>query len=108
MTGHEQGQGHEQGHGHSSPKLYFVIFFVLLILTYVTVAVSRVDLGRFNSIVALSIAVTKALLVVLFFMHVKDSTRLTKLVVVGGFLWLALLIGLTMTDVFTRGWIPIN
>ncbi len=108
MTEHERAEGHQQGHGHSSPKLYIGVFAALLVLTYVTVAVSRIDLGRFNTIVALTIAVTKALLVVLFFMHVKDSTRLTKLVVVGGFLWLGLLIGLTMSDIFTRGWIPIN
>jgi cytochrome c oxidase subunit 4 len=89
----------------SSKKLYFAIFGALLALTYLTVAVSKIDLGRFNAIVALTIAVVKALLVVLFFMHVRHSTRLTKLVVVGGFMWLALLIGLTMTDILTRGWI---
>jgi cytochrome c oxidase subunit 4 len=89
----------------SSKKLYFAVFAALLCLTYLTVAVSRIDLGRFNSIVALTIAVAKALLVVLFFMHVRHSTRLTKLVVVGGFMWLALLIGLTMTDILTRGWL---
>jgi cytochrome c oxidase subunit 4 len=71
------------------------------------VVVARIDLGRFNTIVALTIAVTKAILVVLFFMHIRYSTRLTKLVVVGGFVWLALLIGLTMLDVTTRTWIPI-
>ena len=68
-------------------KLYYAIFGALLVLTYVTVAVSEViDLGRFNTIVAPTIAVVKALLVVLFFMHVRHSTRLTKLVVVGGFM----------------------
>ena len=88
----------------TSKKVYFTIFAALLALTYLTVAVSKVDLGRFNTIAALTIAVTKALLVVLFFMHVRYSTRLTKVVVVGGFLWLALLVGLTMTDILTRGW----
>ena len=73
----------------SSKKLYFAVFAALLVLTYLTVAVSKVDMGSFNTIVALTIAVAKALLVVLFFMHVRHSTRLTKLVVVGGFLWLA-------------------
>ena len=91
----------------TSRKVYYAVFAALLILTYATVAVSKIDLGRFNTIVALTIAVTKAVLVVLFFMHVRHSTRLTKLVVVGGFMWLALLIGLTMADVATRGWIPI-
>jgi cytochrome c oxidase subunit 4 len=91
----------------TSRKIYFAIFAALLILTYATIVVSRLDLGRFNTIVALTIAVTKAVLVVLFFMHVRYSTRLTKLVVVGGFMWLALMIGLTLTDVLTRSWIPL-
>jgi len=89
----------------SSKKLYFAVFAALLILTYSTVAVAKIDLGRLNTIVALAIAVTKAVLVVLFFMHVRYSTRLTKLVVVGAFMWLVLLIGLTMTDYLTRNWI---
>src|SRR5438128_3740570 len=92
----------------TSRKIYYTIFAALLGLTFLTVAVARVDLGPFNTIVALTIAVTKAVLVVLFFMHVKDSTRLTKLVVVGGFLWLALLIGLTLADFSTRSWLGIR
>ena len=92
---------------HVTPKrTYFAIWAALLALSYATVAVSRIDLGRLNTIAALTIAVCKALLVVLFFMHVRYSTRLTKLVVVGGFMWLALLIGLTMADEATRAWIP--
>ena len=90
-----------------SRKVYYAIFGALLVLTYLTVAVSRVDLGRLNTIVALTIAVTKAVLVVLFFMHVRHSNRLTKLVVVGGFVWLALLIGLTMADFVSRAWLAI-
>ena len=90
----------------TSRKVYYTIFAALLALTLLTVAVARVDLGPFNTIAALTIAVTKAVLVVLFFMHLRYSTRLTKLVVVGGFLWLALLIGLTMADELTRAWIP--
>ncbi len=91
----------------TSRKTYFAVFFALLILTFATVVVSHVDLGRLNTVVALTIAVTKAVLVVLFFMHIRYSTRLTKLVVVGGFLWLALLIGFTMADIVSRNWIPI-
>ena len=91
---------------HVTPKrTYFAIWAALLVLTYATVAVSRIELGRLNTIAALTIAVAKALLVVLFFMHIRYSTRLTKLVVVGGFMWLALLIGLTMVDEVTRAWI---
>ena len=93
---------------HVTPKrTYFAIWAALLALTYLTVAVSRIDLGRLNTIAALTIAVCKALLVVLFFMHIRYSTRLTKLVVVGGFMWLALLIGLTMADEATRTWISL-
>jgi cytochrome c oxidase subunit 4 len=91
----------------TSKRTYFAIWAALLVLTYATVAVSRYDLGRLNTVVALTIAVAKALLVVLFFMHVRYSTRLTKLVVVGGFMWLALLIGLTMADEVTRAWISL-
>jgi cytochrome c oxidase subunit 4 len=91
----------------TSKKVYYAIFAALLILTYLTIAVSRIDLGPFNTIVALTIAVSKALLVVLFFMHVRYSTRLTKLVVAGGFFTLALMIGLTMADELTRAWIQI-
>jgi cytochrome c oxidase subunit 4 len=92
----------------TSKKVYYAVFVSLLVMTYLTVAVSRIDLGKFNTIVALTIAVSKATLVVLFFMHVRYSTRLTKLVVVGGFVWLALMIAFTMGDVATRGWIPIG
>jgi cytochrome c oxidase subunit 4 len=91
---------------HVTPRrTYFAIFAALLALTFLTVAVSRIDLGRLNTIVAMTIAVSKAVLVVLFFMHLRYSTRLTKLVVVGGFMWLALMIGLTMADEVTRFWI---
>jgi cytochrome c oxidase subunit IV len=93
---------------HVTPKrTYFAIWAALLVLTYATVAVSRIDLGRLNTVAALTIAVVKALLVVLFFMHIRYSTRLTKLVLVGGFMWLALLIGLTMADEVTRAWISL-
>ena len=61
------------------------------------------DLGPFSVVAALAIAVCKMLLVALFFMHVRHSTQLTKLVVVGGLLWLAILILFTMADFTTRG-----
>ena len=88
---------------HVTPKkTYYIIFAALLVLTYVTVGVSKIDLGPLNTIVAMAIAVTKALLVVLFFMHVRYSTRLTKLVVAGGFVWLGIMFLLTMADFATR------
>jgi cytochrome c oxidase subunit IV len=87
-------------------KVYLLIFALLLILTLVTIEVSRVDLGRGNTILALAIAVTKALLVILYFMHVRYSPQLTRLVIFSGFLWLLFLIGITMSDYLSRGWLP--
>jgi cytochrome c oxidase subunit 4 len=85
-----------------SKTIYFLIFGALMVLTIVTYLVALVDLGRMNVVVALAVAVTKAVLVVLFFMHVRYSNRLTKIVVIAGFFWLALLIVLTLSDYFTR------
>lgn len=91
--------------GHISPKsTYYAIFGALMVLTGVTVAVAFVNLGVFNFPVALGIAITKATLVILFFMHVKYSSKLTKLLVASTFFFLASLFGLTMTDYLSRGW----
>lgn len=88
-------------------KLYIGIFIALLCLTALTTGVAFVDLGaELNTIVALAIAVAKALLVVLFFMHVKYSSGLTKIVIVAGFFFLAILVSLTLADELTRGWTP--
>jgi cytochrome c oxidase subunit 4 len=64
-----------------------------------------VDLGALNNVVMLAIACTKALLVILFFMHVRWSSRLTWVVAASGFVWLLILFGITMTDYLTRGWV---
>jgi cytochrome c oxidase subunit 4 len=86
-----------------STKFYYTIWIALLCLTVVTAAVSFVDLGPFNTIVALVIATIKALLVVLFFMHVKyTSEKLTKIVIVSAIFWLFLLLALSMADYATR------
>ncbi len=82
---------------------YVKILLALLVATGVTTAVARVDLGAFSTVVALGIACGKMLLVALFFMHIRHSNKLTRLVVVGGLLWLAILLLLTMTDFATRG-----
>jgi cytochrome c oxidase subunit 4 len=87
----------------SSTKLYLLIFGALVVLTVLTWAVALVDLGWANDVVALTIAVTKAVLVLLFFMHVRYSTRLTALTALAGFFWLAILIGITLSDYWTRG-----
>ena len=94
--------------GHISPvRLYVLIFLTLMVLTAVTVAVAYVNLGELNKVVALGIATFKATLVVLYFMHVKYSSRLTKLVVVSGFFFLIVLLGLTMADYASREWLPV-
>jgi len=86
-----------------SSKLYYTIWIALLCLTVVTAAVSFVDLGRFNTVIALVIATFKALLVVLFFMHVKyTSEKLTKIVITAAIFWLFLLLALSMADYGTR------
>ncbi len=88
-----------------SLKLYFAIFAALMVLTAVTVWVAFIDLGTMNTVVALAVAVTKATLVILFFMHVKYSTRLTWLVVASGFFFLAIMLAFTMADMVSRGWL---
>ena len=93
--------------GHVAPKsLYYLVFLALLVGTAVTVAVAFFDLGAMNNVVMLTIACVKALLVILFFMHVRWSSRLTWMVVASGFFWLLILFGLTMQDYLTRGWVP--
>jgi cytochrome c oxidase subunit 4 len=85
-------------------RTYYLIFAILMACTALTVAIAFVDLGPLNTVAALVIAVFKAVLVVLFFMHVKYSTRLTWAVVVGSVFWLGILLTLTMSDYLTRGW----
>ena len=89
------------------PRVYFAVFAALIVLTATTTAISFLDLGPWNTVVALGIAFLKATLVVLFFMHVKYSPRLTQIVIAGGLFWLAILLALTLSDFMTRGWLPI-
>jgi cytochrome c oxidase subunit IV len=93
-------------HSHiDSVKTYVFVFLALICATVATTAVAFVDLGPFSVVVALAIAVCKMLLVALFFMHVRHSTGLTKLVLMAAFLWLAILILITLSDFHTRGWL---
>ncbi|MCA1562576.1 MAG: cytochrome C oxidase subunit IV family protein [Acidobacteria bacterium] len=93
--------------GHVAPKsLYYLIFLALMIGTGVTVLVAKFDLGPLNNIVMLSVACAKALLVILFFMHVRWSSRLTWVVAGSGFFWLLILFSITMSDYMSRGWVP--
>lgn len=92
--------------GHvSSIKLYVGIFLTLMVLTAITIVVAYINLGPWNKVVALGIASTKATLVVLYFMHVKYASRMTKLIVVSGFFFLMILLSLTMLDYGSRMWV---
>jgi cytochrome c oxidase subunit 4 len=92
--------------GHVAPKsMYNAVFGALMLGTALTVGAAFLDLGVLNNVVMLGIAITKATLVVLYFMHVRWSTRLTWVVVASGFFWLLILFGLTMQDYLTRGWV---
>jgi cytochrome c oxidase subunit 4 len=85
-------------------KTYYIVWALLMTLMILTAALSRVPLGEWNTAIALVIATVKALLVLLFFMHVKyENSKITWVAVIGGFFWLGLLLGLTMTDYLTRG-----
>jgi cytochrome c oxidase subunit IV len=91
---------------HVSPVgTYVAVFVTLMVLTALTVIVAFFDFGIFSTPIAIAIAVAKATAVILWFMHVKYSTRLTWVVVIGSFLFLILLFGLTLADYLTRHWI---
>src|ERR1700744_2639598 len=97
--------------GHSSSSEHVVpgstdvgVFLALIGLTALTTGVAYIDLGRWNTVAALAIAVVKMLLVVLFFMHVKYSTGLTRVIIIAGFFWLGIMITLSSQDEFTRTW----
>lgn len=99
---------HEQEHTtHVVPlTIYFAVFLTLLIFTGLTVWASYKDFGPLGTIIAVTIAVIKATLVILYFMHLRYSDRLTWVVVIAGFVWLAILLGITLSDYYTRDWIP--
>ena len=88
-------------------RTYFLTFAALMVLTVVTVLASFVNLGALNAAVALVIAAAKAVVVVLIFMHVRYGSRLTQLFACAGFIWLGILLVLTMSDYLTRDWIPV-
>jgi cytochrome c oxidase subunit 4 len=94
-------------HPITSVRVYFAVFVSLLVLTGATVLVASQDFGMMNTPVALAIAVTKASLVVIYFMGVRYNTPLTKVVVVSGFAWLLILFALTMNDYLTRPWLGV-
>ena len=87
---------------HPTIKLYILIFLALAVGTVVTWWVAFIDLGFWNPIIALTIACTKATLVILFFMHVRYSSKLRMITVCAGFFWLLILISLSLSDYLTR------
>ena len=93
-------------HSHTivSPKVYAIIFGLLLVFTALTVFASGIELGVFNAVVALAIAVIKGTLVVLFFMHIRYSSKLVKLTICSGLFTFIVLISLTLTDYISRAW----
>ncbi len=95
--------GHAEEHI-VSPKIYATVGLALLVLTAATCAISYIDLGIFNAVVALAIACIKAGLVVLFFMHMKYSSKLIKLTAFSGLFVFLTLIGMTMSDYISRAW----
>ena len=106
MTDHvETADAASAAHAHVVPlPIYLAVFAALLVFTAVTAAIAFVDLGRLNIFVALTIAVIKATLVLLYFMHLRYSSKLTVLMVGIAFFWLGTMIVLTMSDVMSRGW----
>jgi cytochrome c oxidase subunit IV len=85
-----------------TPRMLFAIWIALLALLFLTLGLARCDLGRWNIIAAMTIAVAKMLLIILVFMHVHYSTRLTWVFVAAGFFWLFLMVTLTLGDYLTR------
>jgi cytochrome c oxidase subunit 4 len=88
-------------------RVYFAIFSALLVLTATTVGVAFIDLGPLNNVVAMGIAVFKATLVVLFFMHVRYASRMTGVVIFSGLFFLVIFVGLTLVDYASRGWLGV-
>ena len=89
-------------HAHPTPQLYVGIFLTLMAFTALTVAAAFQNFGALNNVIALGIAGIKTVLVVLFFMHVKYGSRLTKIFAVAGFVWLSILISFTLSDTEAR------
>lgn len=85
-----------------SPKIYIAILLALLLGTYLTVSAAMRDFGPWNIVIALTIATTKATLVVLYFMHARYSSKRTQLVIISGVFWLAILLFMTLSDYITR------
>jgi len=96
----------EQEHKHPTPKLYLTILACLVVGTVLTWRAAFWEMGIFNPVIALAIACTKAVLVILFFMHVYYSSKLTKLTIAAGFFWLLIMITMSLSDYLSRTFLP--
>jgi cytochrome c oxidase subunit 4 len=102
MSDHDEHGAHTE---HIVPiSTYLLVFLALMVGTALTTWVAYIDLGKWNTVVALVIAFVKMTLVVLFFMHVKYATGLTRVIIIAGFFWLAIMITLSCQDELTRTW----
>jgi cytochrome c oxidase subunit 4 len=90
-----------------SLRTNLVVYASLLLLLVLTIGGAHLDLGRFNFPLAIAIAVAKAGLIFLYFMHARYGSRLMQMFATAGLLWLGILFALTLTDFLSRGWIPI-
>jgi cytochrome c oxidase subunit 4 len=89
------------------PRVYISIFLVLMLGTGLTVLAAFYDFpGPLNAVFALTIAVVKATFVILYFMHVRYSSRLIWLIISAALFWLAIMFALTISDYWTRAWLP--
>ena len=105
QTGHETHEAEQHAEHHIvGPKVYLLIFAALIVGTALTVGASFIEMGPWNPVVAIAIAVVKATLVVLFFMHIKYSSKLMKLTVGAGVFTFLILVGMSLADYFTRAW----
>jgi cytochrome c oxidase subunit 4 len=97
---------HSPGHSHVLPvRTYYMVFIALMVLLVVTVVGAYMPLGNFHLATAMTIAVAKAVLIILYFMHVRYSNRLTAVCAVASFVWLAILIAFLMNDYLSRDWL---
>ena len=92
---------------HVALRTYWLIFAILMVLLVLTVVVAGINFGPLNVVVALTIATVKAVLIILYFMHVRYSTRLIWLFAGASFFWLVIMLGFTFTDYLTRPWLPV-
>jgi cytochrome c oxidase subunit IV len=104
----ESAREHAEAEHHLTPRIYVAIWAALIGLVILTLVLGEVPLGRWNFPIAFLIAMIKAVLIVLFFMHVRYSPGLIRVVAFAGFFWFAIMLGLTFADYFTRDWLEPN